>query len=293
MDRSTSRRASNSAGSRPGRRKVSTRPTRTRARELCVYPLPAAERHRRPPPRPRPPALARRRARALAADAGLNVLFQPGYDHAGISTQNAVEKHLASEGTTRQRARARGVRRARLGVAARVRRQDHVPVPADRRLDRLPARCASRWTTATSAPSCGGSSTLYERGWIYRDNRIINWCPYHQTSLSDLELEHVEVDDALTYVRYPFADGDGHVDDRDGAARDDPRRRRRRGASGRRALPRRSSASEVVVPFVERRVPVIADERVEIGFGTGALKITPGPRSDSTSRSAATTVCPS
>ena len=47
---------------------------------------------------------------------------------------------------------------------------------------------------------------LYRKGWIYRANRIINWCPHHQTSLSDLELVHEEVDDALTYVRYPFAD---------------------------------------------------------------------------------------
>src|SRR5919198_4810315 len=50
---------------------------------------------------------------------------------------------------------------------------------------------------------------LYRKGWIYRANRIINWCPFHETSLSDLELAHEEVDDALTYVRYPFADGSG------------------------------------------------------------------------------------
>src|SRR6185437_3726437 len=48
---------------------------------------------------------------------------------------------------------------------------------------------------------------LYRKGWIYQANRIINWCPYHETTLSDLELTHVEVDDALTYVLYPFADG--------------------------------------------------------------------------------------
>ncbi len=47
---------------------------------------------------------------------------------------------------------------------------------------------------------------LYRKGWIYRANRIINWCPFHETALSDLELVHEEVDDALTYIRYPFAD---------------------------------------------------------------------------------------
>ena len=52
---------------------------------------------------------------------------------------------------------------------------------------------------------------LYRKGWIYRATRIINWCPFHETSLSDLEVAHVEIDDALTYVRYPFADGDGHI----------------------------------------------------------------------------------
>src|SRR5256885_16055040 len=52
---------------------------------------------------------------------------------------------------------------------------------------------------------------LYRKGWIYRANRIINWCPFHLTSLSDLELAHVDVDDALTYVRYPFADGEGQI----------------------------------------------------------------------------------
>ena len=52
---------------------------------------------------------------------------------------------------------------------------------------------------------------LYRRGWIYRANRIINWCPYHQTSLSDLELEHEDVDDTLSTIRYPLADGDGYI----------------------------------------------------------------------------------
>ena len=118
---------------------------------------------------------------------------------------------------------------------------------------------------------------LWERGWIYRANRIVNWCPFHQTAISDLEVEHVEMDDVLTYVRYPFADGDGT----DGiviatvrpatilgdvAVAVHPDDERYRDAVGR----------EVVVPYVERAVPVIADARVEPAFGSGALKITPG-----------------
>jgi valyl-tRNA synthetase len=116
---------------------------------------------------------------------------------------------------------------------------------------------------------------LYDKGWIYRANRIINWCPFHETALSDLELIHEEVDDALTYVRYPFVDGDAGVTIAtarvptilaDVAVAVNPEDERWRDTIGR----------EVVVPFVERAVPVIADERVDPEFGTGALKVTPG-----------------
>ena len=118
---------------------------------------------------------------------------------------------------------------------------------------------------------------LWDRGWIYRANRIVNWCPFHQTAISDLEVVHEEMDDTLFTIRYPFADGDG----RDGISiatvrpatiladvavavhPDDPRYR---AAIGR----------EVVVPYSEQRVPVIADERIDREFGTGALKVTPG-----------------
>jgi valyl-tRNA synthetase len=116
---------------------------------------------------------------------------------------------------------------------------------------------------------------LWERGWIYRAERIVNWCPFHETAISDLEVEHVEMDDTLTYAHYPFADGSGHVTTAtvrpatmlaDVAVAVHPDDERYRDAVGR----------EVVVPYVERVVPVIADERVEPQFGTGALKITPG-----------------
>src|SRR2546423_12964189 len=116
---------------------------------------------------------------------------------------------------------------------------------------------------------------LWQQGWVYRANRIVNWCPYHQTAISDLEVEHVEVDDVLTYARYPFVDGSGSItiatvrpatilaDVAVAVHPDDPRYRDTIG-------------KEVIVPVVERRVPVIADDRVGIDFGSGALKITPG-----------------
>ena len=116
---------------------------------------------------------------------------------------------------------------------------------------------------------------LYRRGWIYRANRIINWCPYHETSLSDLELEHEDADDTLSTIRYPLADGSGHIAiatvrpatiPADVAVAVHPEDDRYKHLVGR----------EVIVPWTEHRVPVIADERVERDFGTGALKITPG-----------------
>ena len=205
---------------------------------------------------------------------GLNVLVQAGYDHAGISTQNVVEKFLESEGTSREEL-------GREAFVARVWEWLHeyggnivhqfrsMGASMDYRRIRFTmddgyVRAVTRWFVH-----------LYERGWIYRDNRIINWCPYHQTSLSDLELEDVDMDDALTTIHYPLADGSGHVAIAtvrpatilaDVAVAVHPEDERYRDLVGK----------EVIVPVVERRVPVIADERVEMGFGTGALKVTPG-----------------
>jgi valyl-tRNA synthetase len=205
---------------------------------------------------------------------GYNVLFQPGYDHAGISTQNAVEKHLAAEGKSRQDlGRDAFVERVwewlheyggkimfqfrRIGASLDYRRERFT-------MDEAYQRAVMRFFVH-----------LYRKGWIYRANRIINWCPFHLTSLSDLELQHVDVDDALTYVRYPLAEGDGHITIAtvrpatilaDVAVAVHPEDERYRDLVGR----------EVIVPWVERRVPVIADERVERDFATGALKVTPG-----------------
>ena len=205
---------------------------------------------------------------------GYNVLFQPGYDHAGISTQNAVEKHLATEGKTRQDLGREAFEERvwewlreyggkimfqfrRIGASLDYRRERFT-------MDEAYVRSVMRFFVH-----------LYRKGWIYRANRIINWCPFHLTSLSDLEVAHVDVDDALTYVRYPLADGDGYITIAtvrpatilaDVAVAVHPDDDRYRDLVGR----------EVIVPWVERRVPVIADERVERDFATGALKITPG-----------------
>jgi len=204
---------------------------------------------------------------------GYNVLFQPGYDHAGISTQNAVEKALIAEGTSRQEL---GRERFEQRVWAWL---DEYGGKILHQFRRMGASLDYRRTRFTMDDAYVRAVTrffvhLYRRGWIYRDNRIINWCPYHETSLSDLELEHEEVDDMLTTIRYPLADGEGFVPiatvrpatiPADVAVAVHPDDERYAHLVGR----------EVVVPWVERRVPVIADERVERDFGTGALKVTP------------------
>jgi valyl-tRNA synthetase len=205
---------------------------------------------------------------------GYNTLFQPGFDHAGISTQNAVEKHLAQQGKTREELGREAFvalvwdwlreyggkimfQFRRVGASLDYRRERFT-------MDEAYIRAVMRFFVH-----------LYRKDWIYRANRIINWCPFHQTSLSDLELEHVEVGDVLTYARYPFAEGDGYITIAtvrpatilaDVAVAVHPDDERYRHLVGR----------EVIVPFVERRVPIIADKRVEQEFGTGALKLTPG-----------------
>ncbi|HEY7148643.1 MAG TPA: valine--tRNA ligase [Gaiellaceae bacterium] len=205
---------------------------------------------------------------------GFETAFLTGYDHAGISTQNAVERHLAEKGESRNDyGREQFVELVwawlreyggtimnqfrRMGASMDYRRERFT-------MDDEYVRAVMRFFVH-----------LYGKGWIYRANRIINWCPFHETSLSDLELVHEEVDDALTHVRYPFADepesGVTIATARpatilaDVAVAVNPDDDRWRDAIGR----------EVLVPFVERPVPVIADERVDIEFGTGALKVTP------------------
>jgi len=207
---------------------------------------------------------------------GYRTLWQPGYDHAGISTQNVVEKQLATEGLTRHD----------LGREAFVARTwewleltGRTIMGQYRRLGASLDYGRERFTLdeGYSRAVTTFFVRLWDRGWIYRANRIVNWCPHHQTAISDLEVVHEEMDDVLTYARYPFADGDGE----DGiviatvrpatilgdvAVAVHPDDERYATAIGRR----------VVVPYVERAVPVIGDARVDPAFGTGALKITPG-----------------
>ena len=205
---------------------------------------------------------------------GYNALWQPGYDHASIALQNVVVGLLAEEGIDRlDIGREAFVERCwefirqygphiigqfrSLGASLDYRRNRFT-------LDEEYTRAVMRFFVH-----------LADKEYIYRGSRIVNWCPGCSSVISDLEVNHIDVDDALSYIRYPFADGDGSITIAtvrpatilaDVAVAVHPDDKRYKDAIGR----------EVLVPFVERRVPVIADERVEREFGTGALKITPG-----------------
>jgi valyl-tRNA synthetase len=204
---------------------------------------------------------------------GFNALWQPGYDHAGIGTQVVVEKELAKEGLTRDDlGREAFLERVwswleeyggiilgqyrRLGASLDYRRERFT-------MDDAYVRAVMRFFVH-----------LYRRGWIYRDNRIVNWCPRCATAISDLEVEHFLVTDYLSQVRYPLVEGGSITvatvrlptilaDVALAVHPDDDRYRHLVG-------------KEAIVPVTGRRVPIIADERVDPDFGTGAVKITPG-----------------
>jgi valyl-tRNA synthetase len=205
---------------------------------------------------------------------GFDTLWQPGYDHAGISTQNVVEKQLVAEGTSRKEI-------GREAFVERVwRHLEETGRTIMGQYRRLGASLAYERERFTMDPAYVEAVMRFfvhswERGWLYRANRIVNWCPFHETAISDLEVVHEPMDDTLTYARYPFTDGSGSITVAtvrpstilaDVAVAVHPDDERYRDAVGK----------EVVVPFVERVVPVIADELVDPEFGTGALKITPG-----------------
>src|SRR5437763_5848011 len=205
---------------------------------------------------------------------GFNTLWQPGCGHACIATQAVVERELRKQGTSRQEV-------GREAFVARVWEWLHeyggVIMGQFRRLGCSLDYERERFTMdeAYVHAVMRFFVHLFERGLLFRDNRIVNWCSDCRTSISDLEVEHIDVDDALTYARYPLADGTGHLTIAtvrpatilaDVAIAVHPDDERYRGLIGK----------DVIVPVTGRHVAVIADERVEREFGTGALKVTPG-----------------
>ncbi len=204
---------------------------------------------------------------------GFKVLWLPGTDHAGIATQNVVERQLASEKLTRQQlgrdAFIEKVWKWKAEYGGRIIHQ----------LKRLGASCD--WSRERFTLDEGLSKAvrevfvrLYEEGLIYRDNRLINWCPRCHTALSDLEVEHEEFDGTLTHIRYPFADSSGFLIVAttrpetmlgDAAVAVNPSDERYRDLVGK----------TIALPLTDRKIPVISDSAVDMTFGTGAVKVTP------------------
>ncbi len=204
---------------------------------------------------------------------GYSVLWLPGMDHAGIATQNVVERQLASEGTDRHHL-------GREQFIGRVWKwKDEYGGRIINQLKRLGASCD--WSRERFTLDEGLSLavnevfvSLYEQGLIYRDNRLINWCPRCHTALSDIEVEHEEMEGRLTHIRYPFSDGQGYLVVAttrpetmlgDTAVAVNPEDKRYAQAVGR----------SVELPLTGRKIPVIADVSVDPEFGTGAVKVTP------------------
>lgn len=205
---------------------------------------------------------------------GYNVLWLPGTDHAGIATQNVVEKQLAMQETVKET----------LGRDLFIKRvwewkEEYGGVIVNQ-LKRLGASCD--WSRERFTMDEGLSKAvrqvfvrLYNEGLIYKGDYIINWCPRCTTALSDLEVEHEDHKGHLYHIKYPFKDGSGELIVAttrpetmlgDTAVAVNPEDERFKDIIGK----------EVHLPLTDRVIPVIGDSHVDMNFGTGSLKITPG-----------------
>jgi valyl-tRNA synthetase len=204
---------------------------------------------------------------------GYNVLWQPGTDHAGIATQNVVEKDLALKKTDRHQ-----IGREQFIELVWEWRKKYGGIIINQ-LKRLGSSCD--WSRERFTMDEGLSQavrevfvSLYEENLIYQGDYIINWCPRCHTALADLEVEHEDTDSFLYYIRYPFENQQGSLTVAttrpetllgDTAVAVNPEDERYKNLSG----------LNVLLPVLNKPIPVILDKYVDKEFGTGALKITP------------------
>jgi len=204
---------------------------------------------------------------------GCNTLWMPGMDHAGIATQNVVEQELAREGKTRHDL-------GREKFIARVwewkEKYGGVIINQLKRLG-----CSCDWDRERFTMDDGLSRAvrevfvrLYNDGMIYQGDYIVNWCPRCHTAISDLEVEFKQDQSCLWDIRYPFADGQGEIIVAttrpetmlgDTAVAVNPNDARYKDVVGK----------FVILPLVNKKIPIIADDYVTTDFGSGAVKITP------------------
>jgi valyl-tRNA synthetase len=204
---------------------------------------------------------------------GYEALWLPGTDHAGIATQVVVERELAKE----------GIYRRAIGREAFVERvwqwKEQYGGRIVEQMKAMGNSCDWDRLRFTMDPALARAVRvafvrLYDEGGIYRGERIINWCPRDTTALSDSELEHWDVDGELVTFRYDLVDGSGHIDCAttrvetilgDTGVAVHPRDERYRHLVGK----------KVKALFDDRELPIVADDAVDPGFGTGAVKVTP------------------
>ncbi len=205
---------------------------------------------------------------------GFEAEWIPGTDHAGIATQNVVERKLAKEGVKRQ-----DMGREKFVEEVWKWREEYGSTII-RQLKKLGCSCDWQRTRFTMDEGLSDAVLdtfikLYEKGLIYRGNYIINWCPRCQTALSDEESQHKDVDGMLYHIKYPIkGEKDSHVIVAttrpetmlgDVAIAVNPKDRRYKDLKGK----------SVILPLLNRELKVIFDPVVDLKFGTGALKVTP------------------
>ncbi|MBS4053561.1 MAG: valine--tRNA ligase [Thermaerobacter sp.] len=204
---------------------------------------------------------------------GYAALWLPGTDHAGIATQNVVEKKLMAEGRTRH-----DLGREKFVEAVWQWKEEYGRAITDQ-LRTLGASCDWNRERFTMDEGCSQAVRetfvrLYERGLIYRGSYIVNWCPRCRTAISDDEVEHADKDGHLYHVRYRLADESGYVTVAttrpetilgDTAIAVNPEDERYQHLVGK----------MVVLPVLGRLIPIVADAYVDRDFGSGAVKVTP------------------
>jgi len=204
---------------------------------------------------------------------GYETLWQPGTDHAGIATQNVVERSLVAKGLDR---RDMGREKFLEHVWAWKEEYGSTIIRQLRKLG-----ISADWERERFTLDEGLSDAvkevfirMFDKGLIYRGKYIVNWCPYHQTALSDDEVEHKEVDGKLYYIRYTIEGTRDHAliaTTRpetmlgDTALCVNPKDERYKHLIGKTAI----------LPIVGRRLPIIADDYIDMTFGSGFMKVTP------------------
>ena len=204
---------------------------------------------------------------------GFRVLWVPGEDHAGIATQNAVEKDLAKKGTNRKEMGREKFLETTWDWAKEYRQRIREQIEA--------MGCSVDWSRERFTMDDGLSEAvrkafvdLYKEGLIYRGKYIVNWCPRCSTVLSDEEVEHEDEKGAFYHIKYPIKGGEEFVVIAttrpetmlaDTAVAVYPSDERYSDLTGK----------TVILPLMEREIPIIQDRYVDPSFGTGALKVTP------------------